>query len=164
MGWVSRENGKPARHKGKGELSTTLEATFRLTTAPRARTHNTKRFPGWGCYAPQPNLRQICSEDDMRHHRCFINKHGLRASWRLWKQWFWMRSVSQGRLHKRACNITVFELSLTTDIKHITLNPKQMLLWEPTCATGNNDFKWEGPAKVVWWAEAAAIHVWHRDH
>ena len=43
------EKGKAGGQKGKGKTSsTTFEAHFHLTTTPRARTDETKRFAGYG--------------------------------------------------------------------------------------------------------------------
>ena len=46
---LTREKGKDPSHKGKRESTgRTIWAHFHLATPLRARTHDTKRFPGYG--------------------------------------------------------------------------------------------------------------------
>ena len=46
---LSREKGKASEAKGKRETpEVPFEAHFHLASTPRARTHDTKRFPGYG--------------------------------------------------------------------------------------------------------------------
>ena len=133
---LTREKGKaggtklktPAEHRGSIARSDP-KSTPRRPHQHRAHARTTRNvFLVGAATLLNPTCDKYVQRMICWHHRCFINKRGLRARWRLWKQWFLMRRVSQGRLHKRACNITVFELSLTQDIKHTTLNPKQALL------------------------------------
>ena len=64
-----RERERPAWHKGKGKRRRIrFETHFHLTTTPRARTKETKRFPGYGGGLPEGDLTPRTSDHIISYH------------------------------------------------------------------------------------------------